>query len=338
MAPITYKDAGVNIDEGNRAVQLIKAVLAENNQGGGEIGRFGGMLPFPQGMKDPYLISSTDGVGTKLRIALMAGIYDTVGQDLVNHCVNDILVQGARPLYFMDYFATGKLKAETLAAVVKGLSKACGENGCRLLGGETAEMPGFYGEEDFDLAGFITGAAEGPHILDGSRVKAGDLVVGLPSTGLHTNGYSLARKILFEKLGWSVETLLPGTGKSVGELLLAVHRSYYHQLYPLVQADRLHALAHITGGGVFENIPRVLPKDLNVRIRTTWPVPELFNLLVREGGLDSHEAYRTFNMGIGMVALIDQRELSLWENDSSLKLFFLMGEVVPGEGRVEMEK
>ncbi len=330
---ISYKDSGVNIDEGNRAVELIKRVLSKYKSSE-QIGRFGGMYKIPSGYKNPYLISSSDGVGTKLKIAIMAGIYDTVGQDLVNHCVDDILVMGAKPLYFLDYFATGKLKAEIVASVVEGFAKACEENNCSLLGGETAEMPGFYADNDFDIAGFITGIVEEKKVLDGSKIKEGDLLIGFKSTGLHTNGYSLARKIFFEKLKLKVEDSFSDTGKTVGEVLLAVHKSYFHEIYPYLERERIKALSHITGGGFYENVPRVLPDNFDVKIKVNWEIPILFDFLVKESGITMREAFRTFNMGIGMIAFIDKKDSSVFKDLIDKKEAFLIGEVVKGSGKV----
>ncbi len=330
---ISYKDSGVNIDEGNRAVELIKRVLSKYKSSE-QIGKFGGMYKIPSGYKNPYLISSSDGVGTKLKIAIMAGIYDTVGQDLVNHCVDDILVMGAKPLYFLDYFATGKLKAEIVASVVEGFAKACEENNCSLLGGETAEMPGFYADDDFDIAGFITGIVEEEKVLDGSKIKEGDLLIGFKSTGLHTNGYSLARKIFFEKLKLKVVDSFSDTGKTVGEVLLAVHKSYFHEINPYLEKDKINALSHITGGGFYENIPRVLPDIFDVKIKVNWEIPILFDFLVKESGITMREAFRTFNMGIGMIAFIDKEEFTVFKELIDKKEAFLIGEVVKGSGKV----
>ncbi len=330
---ISYKDSGVNIDEGNRAVELIKRVLSKYKSSE-QIGKFGGMYKIPSGYKNPYLISSSDGVGTKLKIAIMAGIYNTVGQDLVNHCVDDILAMGAKPLYFLDYFATGKLKAEIVASVVEGFAKACEENDCVLLGGETAEMPGFYADNDFDIAGFITGIVEEKKVLDGSKIKEGDLLIGFKSTGLHTNGYSLARKIFFERLKLKVEDAFSDTGKTVGEVLLAIHKSYFNEIYPYLKKDKIKALSHITGGGFYENIPRILPDNFDVKIKVNWEIPILFDFLVKESGITKREAFRTFNMGIGMIAFVDKKDSSVFKELSDKKEAFLIGEVIKGSGKV----
>ncbi len=330
---ISYKDSGVNIDEGNRTVELIKKVLSKY-KGKEQIGRFGGMYKIPENFSSPYLISSADGVGTKIKVAIIAGVYDTVGQDLVNHCVDDILVMGAKPLYFLDYFATGKLKAEIAASVVEGLAKACSENNCLLLGGETAEMPGFYAEGDFDLAGFITGIVEENGVIDGSKIEKGDILIGFPSTGLHTNGYSLARKIFFDKLKMDINDVFKPTGRTVGEELLAIHKSYLNELFPFVKQGFIKGLAHITGGGFYENIPRILPKNRGVKIKITWEIPPLFDFLVKESGITKKEAFRTFNMGIGMIAVVSKGKEELFSSQLKDKKAFLIGEITEGDGKV----
>ncbi len=330
---ISYRDSGVNIDEGNRTVALIKKVLSKY-KGKEQIGRFGGMYKIPENFSSPYLISSADGVGTKIKVAIMAGIYDTVGQDLVNHCVDDILVMGAKPLYFLDYFATGKLKAEIAASVVEGLAKACSENNCLLLGGETAEMPGFYAEGDFDLAGFITGIVEENGVIDGSKIEKGDILIGFPSTGLHTNGYSLARKIFFDKLKMDINDIFTPTGRTVGEELLSIHKSYLNELFPLVEQGFIKGLAHVTGGGFYENIPRILPKNRGVKIKIIWDIPPLFDFLVKESGISMREAFRTFNMGIGMIAIVSKGKEELFSSQLKEKKAFLIGEITEGDGKV----
>ena len=266
---VSYADAGVSIDNANLALDKIKnfAKSTFNRRTLTEIGSFGGMFSgaFPE-MREPVLVASADGVGTKLKIAFETGIHDTIGQDLVNHCLNDILVQGAKPLFFLDYFATGKLKPETIVAVVEGISIACKENSCVLLGGETAEMPGFYADGEYDLAGFIVGAVDKSKVIDGKKIKAGDVVLGLPSNGLQTNGYSLARKLFFEIGGFSVDSYIEELGKTVGEALLETHTSFLKPLEKLLDSGRIKGLAHITGGGLLENIPRILPEDVSVEI------------------------------------------------------------------------
>src|SRR5512135_2366342 len=268
--PLTYADAGVDIDAKMSAVARAKEAIRSTFTRGvvGDVGGFGGLFrPDFTGMSDPLLVASTDGVGTKVKVAIAAGIHRTVGQDLVNHCVNDILVQGARPLFFLDYYATGKMRPEVVGEVLEGLALACRENGCALLGGETAEMPGMYAEGDYDLAGTIVGAVDRPKLLDGSKVQEGDLLIGLPSSGLHTNGYTLARKIFFEDMGLTPQSIVPELGgASVASALLAVHRSYLSCVLPLVESLLLSAMAHITGGGFPDNLPRVLPPGLDVVI------------------------------------------------------------------------
>jgi phosphoribosylformylglycinamidine cyclo-ligase len=278
------------------------------------VGGFGGLFrPDFSGYREPVLVASTDGVGTKLKVAFESRRHDLCGGDLVNHCVNDILVQGARPLFFLDYIAAGKLEPSVLEQVIEGIARGCRENGTVLLGGETAEMPGFYQAGEYDVAGTIVGVVERERILDGSRVRAGDVLIGLPSAGLHTNGYSLARKILFEQMGRSVSQRLRDLdGQTVGEALLAPHLSYLRPLSPLLEADRIHAMAHLTGGGFYDNIPRVLPDGLDVVIKSgSWPVLPIFDLLAREGEVSFEEMHRVFNMGIGMVLFVDPAELSL---------------------------
>ena len=304
---ITYSDAGVSIDAANAAVERIKRLARAtfNARTLSEIGSFGGMFDgaFP-GMQSPVLVASADGVGTKLKIAFMTGVHDTVGRDLVNHCTNDILVQGARPLFFLDYVATGVLAPEVIVSVVEGVARGCRENACVLLGGETAEMPGFYTEGEYDVAGFIVGVVERERAIDGSRVAAGDVVLALPSAGLHTNGYSLARKLFFEVAKLTTDTRLDALGMTVGEALLQPHLSYLRPLEGLLDTGVIKALAHITGGGLLENIPRVLPEGTAVEItRGSWPVPAVFRVMQEIGNVAETEMHRTFNMGVGMVVI-----------------------------------
>jgi len=302
-----YKSAGVNIDAGNETVRRIKSLAQSTFTSGvlSEIGSFGGLFRLdPTGWKDPILVASADGVGTKLKIAFLANEHRTIGVDLVNHCVNDILVQGARPLFFLDYLATGRLDPEVATQIVDGLARACRENGCALLGGETAEMPGFYADGEYDLAGFVVGAVESETLIDGRSIAVGDVVIGLPSTGLHTNGYSLARRIVFEHLGLSVDTKVQELGESIGAALLKPHRSYLNAVYPLVTRGAIKGMAHITGGGLTDNVPRILPEGTAARIdRGAWSVPPLFSWLQRAGNVPDAEMVRTFNMGIGMVVV-----------------------------------
>jgi phosphoribosylformylglycinamidine cyclo-ligase len=305
--PATYRDAGVDIDAANRATEKIKELARAtfNTRTLSEIGSFGGMFDgaFP-GMRQPVLVASADGVGTKLKIAFATGIHDTIGRDLVNHCTNDILVQGARPLFFLDYIATGRLAPETVAAIVAGIANGCRENGAVLLGGETAEMPGFYADGEYDVAGFIVGVVDRERVIDGHLIAPGDIVLGLPSVGLHTNGYSLARKLFFEDAGHAPDTYLDDLGETIGAALLKPHVSYLSALNDLLDSGTIKGLAHITGGGLLENIPRILPEGTSVRIkRGSWPVLPIFELMQRIGNIEDAEMHRTFNMGIGMVVV-----------------------------------
>lgn len=312
---ISYADAGVSIDNANRAVAKIREYARStfNERTLTEIGSFGGMFAgaFPD-MAEPILVASADGVGTKLKLAFETGIHNTVGADLVNHCVNDILVQGARPLFFLDYFATGKLEPDVTASVVEGMARACRENGCVLLGGETAEMPDFYPPGEYDLAGFIVGVVDKAKVVDGKLIEPGDVVLGIPSNGLQTNGYSLARKLFFEIGNYKVDTFVDELGSTVGEALLATHQSFLPQIGPLldktvladdgVRVPMIKGIAHITGGGFLENIPRILPEGVSVEInRGSWPELPIFGLMQKLGNVSDHEMFRTFNMGIGMV-------------------------------------
>ena len=303
--PATYRDAGVDIDAANRATEKIKELARStfNARTLSEIGSFGGMFDgaFPK-MREPVLVASADGVGTKLKVAFQTGIHDTIGRDLVNHCTNDILVQGARPLFFLDYIATGKLAPETVASIVAGIAKGCRENGCALLGGETAEMPGFYADGEYDVAGFIVGIVDRERVIDGHTITPGAVVLGLPSVGLHTNGYSLARKLFFSDAGCAPDTYLDDLGETIGASLLKEHVSYLGALDGLLDSGKIKGLAHITGGGLLENIPRILPEGASVAIkRGTWPVLPIFELMQRIGNIEDIEMHRTFNMGIGMV-------------------------------------
>lgn len=338
-AGLRYRDAGVDIDAGNRAKQGIASLVRSTAIPGvlSEVGSFGGLFRLPDGLREPVLVASTDGVGTKLKVAFLAERHDTVGEDLVNHCVNDILVQGARPLFFLDYLGLGRVDGATVHAVVGGIARGCRGNGCALLGGETAEMPDFYAPGEYDLAGTIVGVVEQGRLLDGSAVRAGDALVGLPASGLHTNGYSLARRIVFERLGLGVEDPFPGEAASVADVLLRVHRSYLALLLPLLHAGLVHGLAHITGGGITENLPRILPAGLHARVEVgSWPVPPLFEVLRDAGRVAADEMLRVFNMGVGMVAVVPAAEV-----DAVLRAAreagddaWLLGEVATGEGGV----
>jgi phosphoribosylformylglycinamidine cyclo-ligase len=308
----TYRDAGVDIDAANRATEKIKELARGtfNARTLSEIGSFGGMFDgaFP-GMRQPVLVASADGVGTKLKIAFATGIHNTIGRDLVNHCTNDILVQGARPLFFLDYIATGKLAPEVVAAIVEGIANGCRENSSVLLGGETAEMPGFYADGEYDVAGFIVGVVDRERVIDGHQIAPGDVVLGLPSVGLHTNGYSLARKLFFEDEERAPDTYLDDLGETIGAALLKPHVSYLRPLEGLLDSGTIKGLAHITGGGLLENIPRILPQGTSVQIkRGSWPGLPIFELLQRIGNIEEAEMFRTFNMGIGMVIICAQTD------------------------------
>ncbi|MEQ1605933.1 MAG: phosphoribosylformylglycinamidine cyclo-ligase [Pyrinomonadaceae bacterium] len=345
---ISYADAGVSIDNANLAVAKIREYARStfNERTLTEIGSFGGMFSaaFPQ-MSEPILVASADGVGTKLKLAFETGIHNTVGADLVNHCVNDILVQGARPLFFLDYFATGRLEPDVTASVVEGMARACRENGCVLLGGETAEMPSMYADGEYDLAGFIVGVVDKPKVIDGKSITAGDVVLGIPSTGLQTNGYSLARKLFFEVGGYTPDSYIDELGSTVGEALLATHASFLPQIGPLldqttladgdVRVPLIKGLVHITGGGFLENIPRILPEGVSVQInRGTWPELPIFGLMQRLGNVDENEMFRTFNMGIGMVVVCEAGSVDrvLNEIDGAREI----GGVVEGSRRVDI--
>ncbi len=306
---LTYKDAGVDIGAQDRALAGIRKLASATFTEGvlSAIGSFGGLFALDPGdERGRVLVASADGVGTKLKVAQLVGRYDTIGQDLVNHCVNDILVQGASPLFFMDYYAAGRLTPERLVSVVEGLSRACRENGCSLLGGETAEMPGLYAPRDFDLAGFIVGSVRRDAILP-AGVGAGDVLLGLPSTGLHTNGYSLVRRLLFEEKKLSVGSYIDELGTTVGETLLAVHRSYLKPLLPLIEkGGGLKGIAHITGGGIPDNLPRIIPEGVEAVIRPSgWMEPPIFGYIRREGNIAEEEMRRTFNLGVGMVLCVE---------------------------------
>lgn len=333
-----YRDAGVDIDRADDAKNRIKGLAKAtfNPSVLTEIGSFGGMFrPDFSRLAEPILVSSTDGVGTKIRVAALMGIHDTVGYDLVAHCVNDILVQGAVPLFFLDYVAFGQLDPARVEAVVSGVTRACTEFGCPLLGGETAEMPGTYAADDYDLAGFIVGVVDRQKAITGKQIRPGDALVGLPSAGLHTNGYSLARKVLFDHMKLDPRAKVRELGTSTGLALLAPHRSYLAALEPLVERQLLKGLVHITGGGFPGNIPRVLPESLGVRIRPeSWPVPPLFELIRGGGGIREDEMFRTFNMGIGMIAIVSPGDLHAVEHSLERRgeQSFVIGSVVDRPG------
>jgi phosphoribosylformylglycinamidine cyclo-ligase len=333
---VSYKDAGVNIDEADRAVKSIRTMARRTFTPGvlTDIGSFGGGFHL-KGFRDPVLVSSADGAGTKLKLAFLTGRHSTVGEDLVNHCVNDIAVQGATPLFFLDYFSVGKLDAKVAAAVVSGIARGCKENHCALIGGETAEMPGMYLPGEYDLAGFIVGAVERKNMITGASIRDGDVLLGLPSTGLHTNGYSLARKLLFEIAGHAPDTVLAEIRGTVADELLKVHRSYLKPIRALHDAGILKGAAHITGGGITDNVPRILPKGLGVRVKPeSWPVLPIFELLRRIGDIEQQDWRRTFNLGIGMVLVISPQKVP--KTTAILRKlrepFHTIGEVVKGHG------
>jgi phosphoribosylformylglycinamidine cyclo-ligase len=340
--PIGYKDAGVDIDAANRATDRIKKLARTtfNENVMSEIGGFGGMF---NGVfadtREPVLVASCDGVGTKLKVAFTAGVHDTIGYDLLAHCINDILAQGAKPLFFLDYIATGKLDPEVVAQIVEGLTRGCRESNCALLGGETAEMPGFYPDGEYDIAGFIVGVVDRRRIINGSRITAGDLVIGLPSVGLHTNGYSLARKLLFDTAGYQIDQRIPELGCTVGEELLKPHKNYLPSLERLIEHEGvIKGLAHITGGGLVENIPRILPTNVDVAIREgSWPVAPVFELLRKIGNVPREDMLRTFNLGIGMVVVISPQFLQFVQDQLNFarEPHYIIGEVVDGAGEVK---
>jgi phosphoribosylformylglycinamidine cyclo-ligase len=307
-----YKAAGVDIDAGNETVRRIRGLAKSTFTAGvlSDIGSFGGLFKLDrERYAEPVLVSSADGVGTKLKVAFLTGRHDTVGADLVNHCVNDILVQGAEPLFFLDYLATGRLEPAVAEQVIRGVARACRENGCALIGGETAEMPGFYADGEYDIAGFIVGAVDRPKIIDGSSIVPGDILIGLPSAGLHTNGYSLARKIFFEVAGWKPNTYVGELGKSAADALLAPHRSYLNAMRGVIDRRWAKGIAHITGGGLTENLPRILPAGCGAELHPrSWEVPPIFRVLQQRGSIATDEMFRAFNMGIGLIVACAARD------------------------------
>ncbi len=302
-----YRTSGVDIDAGMEVVERVKRLAGSTFTDGvlNDIGAFGGLFrPDLSGMDEPVLVASADGVGTKLAVAVAAGMHTTVGTDLVNHCVNDILVQGARPVFFLDYLATGRLSPDVSAAVIEGIATGCRQNGCALLGGETAEMPGFYAAGQYDLAGFVVGLVDRTRIIDGRSIVPGDVLIGLSSSGLHTNGYSLARRILFDKLGLQVDSFVEAFDCTVGDELLRTHRSYRSAVQPVIETGCVKGLAHITGGGLTDNVPRILPAGCTAIIDPErWTAPAIFDFLRDRGEVPPADMYRTFNMGIGLVVV-----------------------------------
>jgi phosphoribosylformylglycinamidine cyclo-ligase len=334
---LDYRSAGVDLDAAERTMEGLKSLVASTRDEHtlSALGHFGGLYAVPGDVASPVLVSSTDSVGTKVMVAFQARRHDTVGQDLVNHCVDDILVQGARPLFFLDYVGCGAMEESVVTAVVGGVATACKENGCALLGGETAEMPEFYAKGEYDLAGFIVGVVERDRILDGSRVGVGDVLIGLGSTGLHTNGYTLARKIVFESMGLAIDDEFPESGRSVADVLLDVHRSYLPALSEALDAGRVRGLAHITGGGIPGNLPRTLGSELGAVIDlNTWEVPDVFRVLREAGGVERDEMLRVFNMGVGMIAVVAPEDVdSVMEGLSRGDCpAWVMGEVEAGKG------
>ncbi|MBA3579918.1 MAG: phosphoribosylformylglycinamidine cyclo-ligase [Gemmatimonadaceae bacterium] len=332
-----YRAAGVDLAVAEDAKHRLQALVESTRTAGvlGAFGGFGGMFRMPSGMRSPVLVSSADGVGTKIKVAIEAGRHDTIGHDLVNHCVNDILVQGAKPLFFLDYVAFGKLDAAVAEAVVAGVAAGCRENGCALVGGETAEMPGLYTAPDYDLAGFIVGCVEEDATLGAARVQDGDVVVALPSSGFHTNGYSLVRSVLFDRLGLGPADRYPGTNESVADVLLRVHRSYLRALTPVL--GRVHAMAHITGGGIPGNLDRVLPDGMDAVVDArSWQVPDVFETIARAGAIDRQEMFRTFNMGVGMmvVAGASDADAIIAAAAGEGMDAWIAGEIRAGSGRV----
>jgi phosphoribosylformylglycinamidine cyclo-ligase len=340
---ITYADAGVDITRGNKTKQRIKYLAHKTFTRGvlSEIGGFGGLFALDKKkFKDPVLVSSVDGVGTKLKVAFEMDAHHTVGADLVNHCVNDIAVQGATPMFFMDYFATGQLDPEIAEKVIAGISEACKHNGCALLGGETAEMPGFYPAGEYDLAGFIVGVVDRERIVTGKNVEVGDVLIGLPSNGLHTNGYSLARKLLFGVAGYSPDTYVNEMKAKVGNELMRTHKSYWPILRRLLDADCVSALAHITGGGITENLPRVLPKGTAAIVEMgKWPVLPIFSHLQKLGNIEHAEMMRTFNMGIGMIVVVPSKKFKkvMTLLDRIGEKGYTIGRIVKGERTVSYQ-
>lgn len=343
MAGVTYKSAGVDIAAGMDTVKRIKGMVRGTFTPNvmGDLGSFGGLFKFPVSKyKSPILVASTDGVGTKIMVAAAAKRYDTIGQDLVNHCINDILVQGAHPFFFLDYYATGKLNPRIAAEVVKGLTIACKQSGTALLGGETAEMPGLYAPGDFDLAGTIVGAVDKKDLITGASIRPGDALIGLPSNGLHTNGYSLARKVLFEKKKYKINRSIEALGESPADALLKPHTCYAKPVLALMKKVKLNGIVHITGGGLTENVPRVLPKGCKAIFNTgAWKVPPIFELIVRDGKVPLDDAYRALNMGVGLVLAVRSKDVekALAFLRKQRQKASLVGKVVSGQRGVRLD-
>lgn len=337
---ISYKDAGVDKEAGYKQVNLIKNMIKSTHTEGvmSEIGGFAGLFQLDtESYKEPVLVSGTDGVGTKLKIAFMMDVHNTIGEDCVAMCVNDILCQGAKPLFFLDYIATGKLIPEKMAQVVEGIANGCIKGECALIGGETAEMPGFYNIDEYDLAGFVVGVVDKEKIIDGSKIEEGDIILGLPSSGIHSNGYSLVRKIVFEKENMKVDKFIEELGTTIGEELLKPTRIYTKAVLPLIEKFNIKGIAHITGGGLYENIPRIIPEGLSASIDMEQiQTPKIFNLLAKWGNINEKEMYSTFNMGVGMVLIVDKDELDevSAQLDEQGEEFTILGKVEKGEEKI----
>lgn len=334
---ITYKDSGVDKEAGYKQVQMIKDFIKDTHNKNvlSDLGGFAGLFQLDkEDYQEPVMVSGTDGVGTKLRIAFMMDKHDTIGEDCVAMCVNDILCQGAKPLFFLDYIATGKLVPEKMSQVVKGISNGCIKAGSALIGGETAEMPGFYKEDEYDVAGFSVGVVDKAKIITGQSIKDGDMIIGLPSSGIHSNGFSLVRKILFDKMNFEIDTFIPELDSTIGEEIIKPTKIYFNPVYDLVQNFDIKGLVHITGGGFFENIPRILPKGLMANIdKNKIDTPIIFDLLKKWGNIEEQEMYSTFNMGVGMILIIDKADLesiekALKEKDEK---YYILGQVEKGE-------
>ncbi|QDR79706.1 phosphoribosylformylglycinamidine cyclo-ligase [Sporomusa termitida] len=340
---LTYRDAGVDIDAGNKAVELMKRHVRSTYRPEvlGDIGGFGGLFALNAGKyRQPVLVSGTDGVGTKLKIAFMTDKHDTIGQDGVAMCVNDILVQGAEPLFFLDYLAVGKLEPEKVAAIVSGVAMACRESGCALIGGETAEMAGFYPDGEYDIAGFAVGVVDREKIITGEKIAPGDMLIGLPSSGIHSNGYSLVRKICFDVKKLSVADFIPELGRTLGQELLEPTRLYPKTCLPLIEEFDIHGMVHVTGGGFYDNIPRVLPAGCGVEVDSrAWPEPVIFNLLQQWGGVAKTEMFRTFNMGIGMILIVPAEQVPAIQANLAARdeKSYIIGRIIAGAGQVELK-
>lgn len=342
---ITYKDAGVDIDKGNASVELIKPLVKRTQRPEvvGGLGGFGGLFAFDKSKyENPILVSGTDGVGTKLKLAFDVNKHDTIGIDAVAMCVNDILVSGAEPLFFLDYVAVGKLEPEQLAEVVSGIAEGCVQSNCALIGGETAEMPGFYQIGEYDVAGFCVGVVDRDKMIDGSKIQEDDVIIGLPSSGLHSNGFSLARKLMFEVAGKTVNSPYGDGSKSVGEVLLEPTKIYVKPVLSVLEAcpDAIRGMAHITGGGLLENIPRVLPDKLDAKLdRSQWPCPEIFETLRDLGNLGDEDLYKTFNMGIGFVMIVAKESAESVKQalENAGQIFYEIGKITAGEKRVVIQ-